>query len=117
MKPNLLLILFLIHCTSYPTVMEREDSILIELERLDKIKEWIRPDCGGCHTSTLSTANPKATRVFDLKFSDWMSRMNQRQLEKTFIERLGYTVKKQDRQAVSDALGAQLHKRRRSKPI
>lgn len=111
------ILLLLLHCATYPPVVEREDPIMEELARLDKIKEWINPECGSCHTSTLPTADPKAIRVFDLKYWDWMSRMNQMQLEKTFIERLGFTIKKENRQTISDALGAQLHKRNRSKPM
>lgn len=112
-----IILLNFIHCASYPPVIEKEIPVLEHLTKQDKIKEWIRSDCGSCHTSTLSTAKPKALLVFDLKFTDWMSRMNKKQLEKTFIQRLGRTVKDEDRQIVSDALGAELFRRNKSKPF
>ena len=111
------LVTLLTSCVTYPPVIEKEIPVLEHLANQDKIKEWIRPDCGSCHTSALSTTHKKALQVFDLKFTDWMSRMNQKQLEKTFIERLGRTVKEQDRQIVSETLGAELYRRNRSKPM
>lgn len=116
-KNFLLIIIFIFSCATYPPVIEKEIPVMEHLAKQDKIKEWIRADCGSCHTSTLSTANKKALQVFDLKFTDWMSRMNQKQLEKTFIERLGRTVKEQNRQIVSETLGAELYRRKRSKPM
>ncbi len=115
-KPALSGVIFLLHCASYPRVIEKEISTMEHLAMQDKIKEWVRPDCGSCHTSTLSTADPKALQVFDLKFTDWMSRMNKKQLEKTFVARLGSTVVEENRQYVSEALGAELYRRNRSKP-
>jgi starvation-inducible outer membrane lipoprotein len=105
MRIFFLLILLLTHCASYPPVIEKELDVITHLAMQDKIKEWIRADCGSCHTSGLTTANPKALQVFDLKFTDWMSRMNKKQLEKTFVARLGSTVAAENRQYVSDALG------------
>lgn len=112
-----LIITLLFSCATYPPVVEKEIPVMEHLAKQDKIKEWIRADCGSCHTSTLPTANKKALQVFDLKFTDWMSRMNQKQLEKTFIQRLGRTVKEEDRQVVTEALGAELYRRNRSKPM
>lgn len=116
-KNFLYLVTLLTSCVTYPPVIEKEIPVIEHLAKQDQIKEWIRADCGSCHTSALSTANKKALQVFDLKFTDWMSRMNQKQLEKTFIERLGRTVKEQDRQIVSETLGAELYRRNRSKPM
>jgi starvation-inducible outer membrane lipoprotein len=116
MRIFFLLILLLTHCASYPPVIEKELDVITHLAMQDKIKEWIRADCGSCHTSGLTTANPKALQVFDLKFTDWMSRMNKKQLEKTFVARLGSTVAAENRQYVSDALGAELYRRNMSKP-
>lgn len=118
-SPPFLLIINLtfFHCATYPPVIEKEMPAMEHLSKQDKIKEWIQSDCGSCHTSTLSTANPKALQVFDLKFTDWMSRMNKKQLEKTFIQRLGRTVSEENRQIVSDALGAELYRRNRKKPM
>lgn len=116
MRIFFLLILILTHCASYPPVIEKELDVITHLAMQDKIKEWIRADCGSCHTSGLTTANPKALQVFDLKFTDWMSRMNKKQLEKTFVARLGSTVAAENRQYVSDALGAELYRRNKSKP-
>ncbi len=112
----LFLILFLLQCATYPTVTEKETPIMEHLGMQDKIKEWIRRDCGSCHTSTLSTAKPKALQVFDLKFSDWMSRMTKKQLKETFTKRLGRTVEEKNRTTISDALSAELFRRNRSKP-
>jgi hypothetical protein len=116
MQLKLLFILFLLRCATYPNVIEKETPIMEHLAMQDKIKEWIREDCASCHTSTLSTAKPKALQVFDLKFSDWMSRMTKKQLEETFIKRLGRTVEEKNRATVSSALGAELFRRNRSKP-
>lgn len=88
-----------------------------QLAMQTKIKEWIRADCGSCHTSGLPTAKEKALRVFDLKFTDWMSRMNERQLEKAFTSRLGSTVAKDNRGVVVEALGAELYRRRHRNPM
>lgn len=116
MQFRLFLILFLFQCATYPIVTEKEAPVMEHLAMQDKIKEWIRSDCASCHTSTLSTAKPKALQVFDLKFTDWMSRMNKKQLEETFIKRLGRTVEEKNRATVSSALGAELFRRNRSKP-
>lgn len=116
MRMKILLILLFTHCANYPPVIENKMEGITHLGMQDKIKEWIRADCGSCHTSGLTTANPKALQVFDLKFTDWMSRMNKKQLEKTFVARLGSTVAAENRQFVSDALGAELYRRNRSKP-
>lgn len=118
MKYSLLLLFIFTSCAVYPPVTEREMTDITDfLNKQDKIKEWIQEDCGSCHTSTLPTAKPGAIRVFDLKYTDWMSRMNAKQLEKTFIQRLGSTVKEENRQIVSDTLGIELYKRKRSKPL
>jgi hypothetical protein len=116
MKCRYFLIYLFFSCASYPLVIEREDPIEIELERLDLIKEWIREDCGSCHTSNLPTAQDSALQVFDLKYSDWMSRMTQKQLETTFIKRLSFTIKKDDRKIITEALGAQLFRTKRRTP-
>ncbi|MBK8394570.1 MAG: hypothetical protein IPL26_04895 [Leptospiraceae bacterium] len=118
MKLRLLIfIIFLNSCVTYPPVIEKEIPTMKHLAMQDDIKEWIRLDCGSCHNSTLSTANPKALQVFDLKFTDWMSRMNKKQLEKTFIQRLGRTITEKNRPIVTEALGAELYRRNRSKPM
>ncbi len=104
-------------CAAYPPVLEKEIPVMEHLAMQGQIKEWIRKDCGSCHTSDLPTAKPKALQVFDLKFTDWMSRMNPRQLEKAFISRLGSTVAAENRDVVSKALGAELFRRRRQKPM
>ena len=116
MKAKLFLLFILTQCSSYPPVIEKELDLMTHLAMQDKIKEWIRPECGSCHTSGLTTAKSKALQVFDLKFTDWMSRLNKKQLEKTFVSRLGSTVSAQNRQYVSDALEAELFRRNRSKP-
>lgn len=116
MKRIIFLLLFFTHCANYPPVIEKQMDAMEHIALQDKIKEWIRPDCGSCHTSSLSTAKPKALQVFDLKYTDWMSRMNKKQLEKTFVDRLGYTVTAENRTYVSKALSAELFRRNRSKP-
>jgi|JI8StandDraft_1071087.scaffolds.fasta_scaffold267538_3 hypothetical protein len=116
MKYRYFLIILFLSCASYPIVQEREDPIEVELERLDRIKEWIRKDCGNCHTSNLPTAQNAALLVFDLKYSDWMSRMTQKQLEYTFIKRLNFTIKKEDRYIITDALGSQLSRTKKRTP-
>ena len=51
------------------------------------VREIIRPRCGSCHTSTLSTAKPKAVKVFDLAQENWAGTMSSQQLDK-FLSRL-----------------------------
>ena len=62
------LVTLLTSCVTYPPVIEKEIPVIEHLAKQDQIKEWIRADCGSCHTSALSTANKKALQVFDLKF-------------------------------------------------
>ena len=117
MKIKIALLLFLTQCVMYPPVIEKDMEVMKHLALQDKIKEWIRADCGSCHTSGLPTAKPSALQVFDFKYSDWMSRMTKKQLEKTFLARLGSIVPEKDRPIVSDALSAELYRRNRSKPF
>lgn len=44
------------------------------------VREVIRPDCGSCHTSTLSTAKPGAIQIFDLAHDTWYATMSNEQL-------------------------------------
>lgn len=46
------------------------------------VREIIRPRCGSCHTSTLSTAKPGAVKIFDIAHEQWASTMTVAQLDK-----------------------------------
>ena len=53
----------------------------------NEVRELIRPECGSCHTSTLSTAKPGAVEVFDLVNDDWSATMSGEELN-SFRKRL-----------------------------
>lgn len=105
-------LLFIFFCAKYPAVKEKEIQPSLHIRSLEKVKELAAGACGSCHTSGLETSKPAALKVFDLNDSDWMKNMNEIQLSRTFIQRLGFTVQKKDRETVTDCLGEELYLRK-----
>lgn len=100
------------YCAKYPEIREKTATPALHILSLQKVKNLIRDDCGSCHTSGLKTARTEALKVFDLNDSDWMGKMNETQLNKTFIRRAGYSVHKKDRTTVTDCIGEELYLRK-----
>lgn len=78
-------------CTKQaPESMERAESratpavTMSTAESLETLREGAREtldaNCGECHTTGLSTALPRALRVFDLTEADWSHHMSEAQL-------------------------------------
>ena len=70
------------------------------------VREIIRPRCGTCHTSTLTTAKPGAIRIFDLVRDDW-SGMITREHFKGFKRRLR-DLNESDGKMVSELIRTEL---------
>jgi hypothetical protein len=75
------LLLFLFRFLMSITLADSENAdppIVPARERLrlsNEIREFIRPECGSCHTSSLPTAKPAALAIFDLAGDDWSAEM------------------------------------------
>ncbi len=106
------IIIFILSCAKYPEIREKTATSASHSQSLQKVKDLITEDCGNCHTSGLKTAQLEALKVFDLNDSDWMRKMNETQLNKTFIQRAGFSVYEKDRTTVTDCIGEELYLRK-----
>lgn len=99
-------------CAEYPAIREKKVFPSDHANNLQKVKKLVINECGSCHAAGLKTSKAAALKVFNLDDSDWMKNMNDVQLKKTFIQRLGFSVPEKDRITVTDCLGEELYLRK-----